>query len=199
MSVSLIPSVWQGRLLSLLAALGLMIALCAGSVPAYADEQDTQAQQNQIKVAYLYHFLQLVKWPGEEALPADGPFVIGVVGKDPFGESLEALTKKKVRGRSVIVKRFADIGRIESCHLLFVGTSAGHVHDVLRRLEGSTTLTVSDLREFVGQGGMVGFVLTPAENENGVKVRFEINLDMARKKGLQVSSKLLELATYVKQ
>ena len=180
--------------------LGVLLAgSVAGSV-AYAGEQETQVQQNQIKVAYLYHFLQLVKWPGDEAAMPDAPFVLGIIGKDAFGENIEALAKKKVKGRGVVIKRFADVGHLEPCHLIFVSASSvGNLPEVLRKLEASNTLTVSDMREFVGQGGMIGFVLTGAESEGGVKVRFEINLEMARKKGLQVSSKLLELATYVRQ
>lgn len=178
----------------------LSLAMLLAGAGARAGEQESQLQQNQLKVAYLYHFLQLVKWPGEDAVSADNSFVIGVVGKDPFAENLETLAKKKVRGRGIVIKRFADSGRLEPCHLLFVNLpGAGSLPEVLRKLEGSSTLTVSDMREFVGQGGMIGFVLAAAENEAGVKVRFEVNLEMARKKGLQVSSKLLELATYVKQ
>lgn len=178
----------------------LLLFCLAGALPPAASAQDVVQQQNQIKLAYLFHFLQQVKWPNEEAQVAEAPIVIGVIGRDPFGDNIDALMRKKVRGRAILIRRFVDAGHMEPCHLLFVGAGqGGNLPEILRRADAGSALTVSDMREFVAQGGMIGFVLAVAEQEGGVKVRFEVNLEAARRKGLQISAKLLELATQVRQ
>ena len=62
----------------------------------------------------------------------------------------------------------------------------------LQQANHHNILTVSDLERFAASGGMIGFY----EEDN--KVRFEINLDAAQKRHLQISSHLLNLARRVR-
>lgn len=176
-----------------------LFLICAMS-PLHAAEADVQAQQTKISAAYLFHFLQLVKWPEEELANVERPFNLCIVGRDPFGEVIDAVARKKARGRELVIKRYSDIRRFDDCHLLFVSTSLNaHLPELLRVLEGQKVLTVSDIKDFAGAGGMIGFVSVADESESGFRVRFEINLEAARKKGLKINAKLLELATRVRQ
>src|SRR2546423_1625449 len=51
----------------------------------------------QLKAVFLFNFAQFVEWP-PAALPRENaPFVIGVLGKDPFGAELDEV----VRGETV--------------------------------------------------------------------------------------------------
>jgi hypothetical protein len=52
-------------------------------------------------------------------------------------------------------------------------------------------LTVSDIPDFVQQGGMIQFVLRDG------RVRFEVNLAPTRNNGLLMSSELLKVAVEV--
>ena len=59
---------------------------------------------------------------------------------------------------------------------------------ILRRLDSSTAVTVSDIDRFCDAGGIIAFV---ARNN---QIRFEVNVEAAQKRNLKISSKLLSLA-----
>jgi hypothetical protein len=79
-----------------------------------------------------------------------------------------------------------------SCHVLFISLSEEHrLAEILKTLEKTTILTVSNLPKFSQQGGMIQFVV------EANKVRFEVNLTSAERAGLTLSSELLKVATTV--
>ena len=148
----------------------------------------------EVKAAFLYHFAHLVDWPAPSA-PGE-PFVIAVVGYDPFGGTLdEMLAGKFVRGQPVRVQRFAGAAQLDGArmHILFVGRGDHeHLRRVLSALAGQPVLTVGESQRFAQRGGMIGFRVT-AEG----RVAFDINLRRAEQSGLRMSSQLLKLARIV--
>lgn len=151
-------------------------------------------QEYEVKAAFLYHFAHLVDWPAPSA-PGE-PFVIAVVGYDPFGATLdEVLAGKSVHGQPVRVRRFAGAAQLDGArvHILFVGRGGDeHVRRALSALTGQPVLTVGESQRFAERGGMIGFRVT-AEG----RVAFDINLQRAEQSGLWMSSQLLKLARIV--
>jgi len=162
---------------------------------AMAPAQDTSAPEYQVKGAFLYQFTKFVDWPASTYPSADSPFVIAVVGKDPFGPDFaKALAGKTADGRPLVFREYNQVEDVQPCQILFVSSSdRDKVPAILARLGTSNTLTVSDFGEFIQRGGIVNFYL------DDDRVRFEINPDAAGAAGLQISSKLLSLAKVVKR
>jgi hypothetical protein len=175
------------RLLAGLAAASLAAA------PARTAADDRPAEY-EVKGAFLFHFARLTEWP-QGALPAGEPFVIAILGQDPFGAALDRmLESESAHGRPLQVHRSATIADLpEQLHLLFVSASERpYVTTILSRFKGRPVLTVSELDGFGEKGGMVNFVVT----EQG-RVRFEINVREAHASGLKMSSQVLKLARIV--
>jgi hypothetical protein len=63
--------------------------------------------------------------------------------------------------------------------------------EILAKLSGRKTLTVSELPGFASRGGVINFFV-----ENN-KVRFEINPATAQSEGLKISSQLLSVGKIV--
>lgn len=145
-----------------------------------------------VKAAFLYNFAKFVSWP--ETQSRSDRFVVGVLGADPFGEVLEQiLAEKSVGGSSIEVRRFASPGDLTPCQILFVSRSEDvSVERILESLPNGT-LTVGESRAFKKAGGMIRFVLL------GGKVRFEIDQTAAERRGLEISSKLLSVASAVRR
>src|ERR1700694_2609549 len=78
----------RGRLVALL---GLLVF--AG--PAVCDADASVSKEYLLKAAFLYNFTKFVEWPPERFANEPSPIVIGVLGRNPFGEELE----KIVQGR----------------------------------------------------------------------------------------------------
>jgi hypothetical protein len=178
----------------LILALVLASGIDAGW-PAVAQPQSSpEYQEYEVKAAFLYNFAKFVEWPAGSFKDAQAPLLIGILGKDPFGEAFDALKDKTIEGRRLLIKRFVKAEDLEKCHILFI--SAAEKNDVSRVLKITTAwnvLTVGDTKGLAESGVVINFILIKN------KIRFEINVDAARRAGLKISSQLLKLAKIHKE
>jgi hypothetical protein len=147
-----------------------------------------------LKSAFIYNFALFIDWP-ESAFPGkDSPFVIGIVGSDPFGSILDqVLEDKTAKGRRFAIRRLGLDSEIKNCHMLFIREAGSRDMEQLKNLlKNSSVLTVGENEEFYRNGGMIRMVL---ENK---KVSLEVNATAAKQERLSISSKLLNLAKAVK-
>ena len=142
-----------------------------------------------VKAAYLYKFAPFVEWPPTAFASAASPFQLCVLGRDPFGASLDqAVSGQRVGGRPVAVRRLERVDAGSGCHLLYLGASRNQTADeALRAVRGSPILTVAD------GGREVGAIIRFVVRDN--RVRFEIDTGAAAANHVTISSKLLALAT----
>ena len=79
-----------------------------------------------IKAVFLYNFTRFVEWPARSFSSETAPFVIGIIGEDPFGAYIEqAIVGEKVNSHPIVIRRFNSIAEIEDCHILFVNLHDG--------------------------------------------------------------------------
>ncbi|MBI1824306.1 MAG: YfiR family protein [Nitrospirae bacterium] len=172
----------------------ILISILLIGVTVFLPIQATPSSPNeyQVKAAFLYNFAKFVEWP-QEAIAGGQPFVIGILGQDPFGNELdEAVAGKTVREKKITVKRFSKIEEAIHCHLLFISNSEDqNLAQILRRLEGAPVLTVSDMGQFAEKGGVIQLVT----DQN--KIHFAINMAAAERVGLKPSSQLLKLSRII--
>lgn len=169
----------------------LLAALCVLAVPlcGVASADAATSREYQVKAAFLYNFTQFVAWPQDAFDGPESPIVIGVAGDNPFGLSLEqAVRDKVVNGRRMAVRYYPNAAAVGRCHVLFVSASEKHNVTELLKRAGDAALTVGDFEGFAAAGGIFRFFT------EGNKVRFEVNLDAARRSRLKISSKLLKMA-----
>ncbi len=170
----------------------ILLTLLAGFVAIAAADKPVSLEYR-VKAAYLYNFLKFVDWPPEKGAEAS-PYIIGVIGEDPFGKELVSIGEKTVKGRPLKIKYFKGVEDLETCHILFICASEKErIEIILKRLNDMPVLTVGDVADFAQRGGMINLV------KSGKTVRFEINRDAAEKTGLKISSKLLKLAVIIKK
>lgn len=154
--------------------------------------QGQPSREYPLKAAFLYNFAAFVEWP-EPALggPMD-PFVVGILGADPFGAAIdEIVAGEQAKNRPLIVQRFTDPADAANAHILFISESeAPRLAAILQHCRERPVLTVSDIPGFAAEGGVIEFRV---ENT----VRLHINVSAARSGQLTISSKLLQLAEVV--
>jgi hypothetical protein len=172
----------------------LLVGVGALALAAVAPVQEAASLEYQVKAVFLLRIAQFTEWPADAEQLAR-PFVIGVLGQDPFGSRLEqAVEGERISGRSIVVQRYAELADLAPCDLLFVAASHQRATaQVLSRLKGSRTLTVADFAGFVGRGGAVELFL---EED---RVRFRIDRDAAQAAGLLLRSQLLRAAATVEE
>jgi len=146
-----------------------------------------------LKAVFLFNFAQFVEWP-PAALPGDNaPFVIGVLGKDPFGGDLDEVVRGEAVDRHPLaIARYRDVTEARNCQILFIAASElGHLDAILAALRGRSILTVSDAEGPPLRGVMIGLI----RQDN--RIRLRIDLEAARLGNLTISSKLLRPAEIV--
>ena len=149
------------------------------------------ANEYEVKAAFLFNFTRFVDWP---APPGSGLFCIGIDGNDPFRGALEEAVKgRSAGGRAIAIKRFKPGEEPAGCEMIFVSaTDPKKIGAILARLKGAAVLIVGDAPGFCASGGMIGFAVLDS------KVKLEINPDAALRAHIQISSKLLSLASLVR-
>lgn len=169
------------------ASLAAMLLLPGWSVGAL--------DEYQVKAVFLFNFGQFVEWPPHVYDTPQAPFVICVVGEDPFGKTLDDVVRgESIGSRSLVVRRFGDAGADDSsgCNILFVGRNdAGRLDDALKAVRGRSVLTVTDIEGAENRGAII--VLYSDNN----RIRMRINLAAAKANHLVISSKLLRPAEVI--
>lgn len=143
-----------------------------------------------LKAAFVYNFLTFTEWP----TAGDGTLNLCIHGKDPFGPEIDSLQGKAAAGRSIAVHRKAAGESLKNCQAVFIAASMmDSLPRVLDGLKGQPVLTLSDSPGAMRQGVALNMSVVQG------RVTFSANLQAARSAGLNLSSKLLRLATEVVQ
>jgi uncharacterized protein DUF4154 len=170
----------------------LVIYLFCLCLPVF-QSQTSPLPAYKIKAVFLFNFTQFVEWPDGAFNNNNDPFVIGILGKDPFGKYIdEVVQSEKVGNHSITIMRYQNISEINNCQVLFIEDNDSNLPSVLSALNNRAILTVSDMQGFTQAGGIIGFVTI----EN--KIKLQININAAKEAGLNISSKLLSVANIVK-
>ena len=163
--------------------LAVLVAALVCSPPRAAAADNETA----LKVAFLYNFALYTEWSG-----LGSTFSVCVVGKDDFGELLDALTRKEISGRPIRIQRLAGGSLPAECNLLFVAASeVDRLARLLAPLAGRPVLTVTEQDPSVPIDTMLSVI-----SDQG-RLTFDANAKVASAAGLPLSSKLLRLARKV--
>jgi hypothetical protein len=155
--------------------------------------QTSASREYNIKAVFLYNFTQFVEWPSNTFNNPETPFVIGILGDDPFHSYIdETVVGEKVKGHAIVIKRYQNVNDVKNCQILFISSKeAGRIKEILFAVQNRNILTVSDIPNFATNGGMI--CLTTKDN----KIKLQINPSSAKAADLNISSKLLHVAEIV--
>ena len=171
------------------ALLGVMVALCLAPPAVSADGPS----EFEVKAAFIQKFTSFIAWPHYTFHYDDSPFVIGILGENPFGEALVAIVAdKNFGGRPFEIRQFDSPEEVRQCQILYI--DEGRFPDLaatLGALDGDGLLTIGNHADFTQHGGVLRFLVEEQ------RVRFEINVGAAERHNLKISSKLLSLARVV--
>lgn len=149
--------------------------------------------ESQLKAVFLFNFTHFVEWPAA-ALPRDSaPFVIGVLGNDPFGHDLDEVVRgEAVKQHALAIERYPTVADIRSCQILFIpAAELRHLDGIVSQLEQRSVLTVTDAEGPLPRGVIIGLF----RQDN--RIRLRIDLQAARASNLTISSKLSRAAEIV--
>lgn len=176
-----------------LPTVALALLLCPPASGAALSKVDSgPADASLLKAAFVYNFAKFTRWP-DSSWPKDSTrFRLCTIGDDPVVRGLTHLVGEQLGGRPVVLEAITDWDRQPPCHLLYIARSARtDLPALIEDTRDHAVLTVSEIPRFARQGGVIELF---TEQD---RVRFRINLGVARGKGLQLSARLLDLAQLI--
>jgi hypothetical protein len=177
-----IPSL---RLRALLSAILFSSLACHG--------QSSGVAEYDVKATFLYDFAKFVDWPANTTASNRSPFVLCIVGADPFGSALDRIVRgQRIDQHEILIRRVRNSDDLTICQIAFVSRAENkNLPVILDRLKASSTLVVGDAQDFARRGGGIQLYL----EDNAV--HFSINVDSVQRSHLAISSNVLALATIV--
>lgn len=166
------------------------VLIGSAAIPASFAQEVTGEE---VKAAWVVKFLIYVGWPEEAMNGKTENFECRVLGNGRVPDLLGQFDGDRLMDKTIRVRRVSDVGALGDCHLLFIGSSEKkNLKAILKAIGEKPILTVGDIEGFAKKGGVINF--TRMRDSIGL----EINREAEKRAGLEISSKLLRLATIVR-
>jgi len=148
------------------------------------------------KAALLAVFSEYIQWPEQSGIADKStPFIIGVIGTNPFGDILKASftqEQNKIKDKPVVIRLISKMDQINGCHILFISKSnEPQLPQLMDFLKQKPIVTIAETKGFGKKGVMFNFFKTRGE------IRFEINGASLRDSRLIVDSQLLSIGKVI--
>lgn len=160
------------------------VFLCAFCAYAYSEKSYSEEY---IKALYVIRLPQFVYWQHNPNV-----YDVCIVGSDEFGATLVQIAAQLDMHKKLNIKQKNLVSDFSECEILYISQySEFELSQILYKVKSQPILSVSDVKNFIDQGGIVRLVITDDT------VKLEINNANAQKRRLVLDSKLLELAERV--
>jgi len=175
-----------------LSALLLLSLLYTGNAFAGTDESKL------LRAAYIYNFSRFSTWP-DASIP--GNFILCVITADRPGVELQVLESRTINNNEIEVRHYTTPESLDGCTVAYLpSTDVQLQQQLVDNVGHSPVLTVSTGAAFIDIGGMISFenIIEDSKFKQVTRLGFMINLVAAQQAGIELSSKMLNLATDVK-
>lgn len=172
------------------------ICWCWSCLPDRANvyAQEKKPTEYQVKAAFIYNFLQFIEYPLKPFKGPHSQLNLTILGENPFGAAFENYQGETIQGKKLSIRHAQSLHDFKDGHILFICPSEkSRVPQIVKQVADLGILTIGDTEGFARQGVMINFYM------EGNRVRFEINVDVARRAGFKISSHLLKLAKIVQE
>ncbi len=169
------------RLASILVAIAL---LCAHSYAALAEDQLAQVQ-----AAYFFNFIKYTSWPRQDDSEA---LHIRILQDKNIHSALVDAAGTSIHGKTLDIRQSSSVDELTGANAVFIPRAqAPAVPSDTWSALGATMLVVSDWEHALEMGATIQL-----QTVDG-KLRFAVNLTGLKQSRIDISSKLLRLASEV--
>jgi hypothetical protein len=154
--------------------------------------QDEATLERRVKAAFIYKFASYVEWPENTFASPTSPIVIGVLGDDAMlAELAQVVAGRAIDSHPITVRRIRPAEPVTGLHVLFIGHGE-RARATERAPAGAPLLVITEHEHALDHGSAINFLIVAG------RVRFEVAVDNAERRGLKLSSRLLTVAHFVR-
>jgi hypothetical protein len=171
----------------------VLMALVIGAISPWTLAAADAVAAPALKAAFLFNFAKFADWPADALAPGQR-LTMCVLGDNAVANALEhTIQGRAVGGHELTVQIVKPDEPLRACHLLYVGGRDGkRSREIFDMLRGAAVFAIGESDKFAETGGIAQLIV---END---RIRFAVNQASVQRARLSVSSKLLSLATIVK-
>lgn len=172
--------------------ISLLIICLAVAMGIKAIATTDPAEDLSVITALTLNLARFTEWP--ESVVGNAPEIrLCVIGDNVVQQAFEKIDGMPVGSKKLQTVRLTRLKNFTQCQLLFInGLDRSTVLQLLNEIKNQPILTVSDEDiHFIADSGMVIFKIAEG------KINIEINLNAVKQSGLEISSRVLKLATIV--
>jgi hypothetical protein len=150
----------------------------------------------QARAVLLFKIAQLTEWPKDAFSSDSAPFVLGILGDDPFKGDIAIVNGKMIKTHPLVVKHCSSLQDAAECQLVFISSSEeSRLSKIMKALENKSVMTVAEMDHFTEHDGMINLVQQATAKAGLANLHFEINRAAAEKAKLKINSQLLSFAS----
>jgi hypothetical protein len=157
--------------------------------PSYADA----IQEYTAKSVLALNLARFSDWPPEIFQDSGSSVNLCLLGDEIVQQAFNFFDKKQLGNKTLSVLNINETKQLDHCHLLYISAESRIPATLLEESYQSHILTIGESEDFLAHGGMVYLkIIDP-------KINLNVNLAAIQKAGVQLSSRVLKLATLFKQ
>jgi hypothetical protein len=152
---------------------------------AYADT----IQEYTAKSVLTLNLARFVTWPPDTFTENNSTLNLCILGDDNIMQAFNLIEKKSVEDKILAIRSINQSKNLDNCQLVYVGSDSNLSSQFYDDSYKKHILTIGETDDFLSHGGMV-FLEISAE-----KINIHVNIAATKKAGVQISSRVLKLAT----
>ncbi len=150
------------------------------------------AQEYTIQAIRTLNFARFTEWSSNALKDSNNVINLCVLGDTLVHDAFTQIEKKPSGQKAIRVIHLTRGNNLDQCKVLFLSDPENYAtKNFLLKLRGLPILTIGENKGFIENGGMVLLKM-----DKGM-IEMVINLKAVQKAGLQISSRVLKLATIV--
>jgi hypothetical protein len=164
------------------------------SLLLYVSTMPTQAdavQEYAAKSVLALNLARYSEWPKDVFKGNTVTVNLCLLGSEVVQQAFTMVDKKHISNKILSVLNINDSKQLQDCQLLYISADTDKVNQLLTDSYAHHILTIGETDDFLAKGGMVYLEMADA------KINLNVNLGATQKAGLQISARVLKLATII--
>ncbi len=152
-----------------------------------------EGEEYAVKAAFVLNFAKVTRWPDDAFGDTSETIDLCLVGDKQLVEHFKSIDGKQVGERTLRLHHKYETEDCRECEILFVGNDVDRAAQLrfFAAAKDRPVLIIGEMSGFARIGGIINFT-----SKKG-RLHFEINPKEAERKGIKISSRILQLATIV--
>ena len=170
--------------------LAAILAIAAGLAGDGGRARAQTDRDNEVRAAMIFNFARFTRWPETAFSTSPGRLTICAPDGEPLSAALKRIEGKQIRRKKIVVKKtFGPRFDVGHCHVVVI---TAPLDEAASPPETGAALIISTEERIAPDIASIELVRV------GRQVRFIVNPAAAKASGVQISSKLIDLAVQVR-